>query len=78
MTAKAAKIELMDWLSRIEDRELLSALLFYKKANETLDWAENLTFTQKGAIREGLEDVLEGRVHTTADIWKKYGRWGCS
>ena len=74
MTAKAAKIELMDWLSRIEDRELLSALLLYKKANETLDWADNLTNAQKAAIREGLEDIREGRVHSSADIWKKYGR----
>jgi hypothetical protein len=74
MTAKAAKIELMDWLSRIEDRELLSALLFYKKANETLDWADNLTNAQNAAIREGLEDIREGRVHSSADIWKKYGR----
>jgi hypothetical protein len=74
MTAKAAKIELMDWLSGIEDRELLSALLFYKKANETLDWADNLTNAQKAAIREGLEDIREGRVHSSADIWKKYGR----
>jgi hypothetical protein len=74
MTTKAAKIELMDWLSRIEDQELLSALLFYKKANETLDWADNLTNAQKAAIREGLEDIREGRVHSSSDIWKKYGR----
>ncbi len=74
MTAKAAKIELMDWLASMDDREMLSALLFYKKANETLDWADNLTKAQKAAIREGLEDIHEGRVHSSADIWKKYGR----
>ena len=74
MTTKAAKIELMDWLASMDDREMLSALLFYKKANETLDWADSLTSSQKDAIREGLGDVREGRVHSSSDIWKKYGR----
>lgn len=74
ITTKATKVELMNKRSEIENHDLLPAFFCCKKAKETLDWAENLTSTQKGAIREGLEDVLEGRVHTTADIWKKYGR----
>lgn len=74
MTTKAAKLELIDWLSGIHDRELLAALLFYKKANEATDWADGLTAAQKDAVRAGLEDVRQGRVHSSAEVWKKYGR----
>lgn len=74
MTTKAAKPELLDWLSGIEDDAILSALLLYKKANESTDWADGLTEGQRAAIREGLEDVRQGRVHSSAEIWKKYGR----
>jgi hypothetical protein len=74
MTPKAAKLELMDWLSGIENRELLSALLFYKKANESMDWADSLTEGQRKAIREGLEDVRQDRVFSSAKVWEKYGR----
>jgi len=74
MTTKAAKLELLDWLSGIEDDAILAALLFYKKANESTDWAHGLTEGQRAAIREGLEDVRQGRVHPSAEVWKKYGR----
>jgi hypothetical protein len=74
MTTKTAKRELMDWLSGIEDDATLSALLFYKKANESTDWADGLTEGQRAAIREGLEDVRHGRVHSSAEVWEKYGR----
>jgi hypothetical protein len=74
MTTKTAKRELMDWLSGIEDDATLSALLFYKKANESTDWADGLTEGQRAAIREGLGDVRQGRVHSSAKVWGKYGR----
>ncbi len=74
MTTKTAKRELMDWLSGIEDEATLSALLFYKKANESTDWADGLTKGQRAVIREGLEDVRQGRMHSSAEVWGKYGR----
>jgi hypothetical protein len=74
MTTKATKIELLDWLSGIEDDAVLAALLFYKKANESTDWADDLTEGQRAAIREGLEDVRQGREHPSAEVWNRCGR----
>ena len=43
-------------------------------ANEAADWYDELTDEQRAAIAEGEADVKAGRVKSSADVWKKYGR----
>lgn len=68
------RLELIQWLSRLEDKGLLASLLRSKEANEATDWYDALTEEQKVAIAEGEADLKAGRVKSSSDLWKKYGR----
>ncbi|MBK8582360.1 MAG: hypothetical protein IPL86_11120 [Flavobacteriales bacterium] len=74
MSTDAMKLELIQWLSQLEDKGLLNSLFQLKKTNETADWYDELTDEQRAAIAEGDADLKAGRVTSSEDLWKKYGR----
>ena len=74
MKIDAAKLELIEWLMKIEDKALLSSLLFYKKSSQSADWSDKLTPAQQKAIDEGLNDIKEGRIASHQKVMAKYGR----
>ncbi|MBX2981823.1 MAG: hypothetical protein WBB32_16635 [Flavobacteriales bacterium] len=68
------KLELIQWLSQLEDKGLLTSLFQIKKINESADWYDELTEDQRAAIAEGEADLKAGCVISSEDLWKKYGR----
>ncbi|MBP9159923.1 MAG: hypothetical protein LKM36_06160 [Flavobacteriales bacterium] len=74
MSTDAMKLELIQWLSQLDDKGLLNSLFQLKKTNETADWYDELTDEQRAAIAEGDADLKAGRVTSSEDLWKKYGR----
>lgn len=60
MSADTMKLELIQWLSQLEDKGLLASLLHFKKANEAGDWYDTLPVEQKVAIAEGEADTEAG------------------
>jgi hypothetical protein len=74
MKAETTKIELIQWLAAIEDKTLLSSLLSFKKANESLDWADQLSKKQLNEIKQGLDDVKKGKTTSSEKLWAAYGR----
>ena len=74
MSSDAMKLELIQWLSQLEDKGLLHSLFQIKKSNETADWYDELTDDQRAALAEGEADLKAGRVKSSEDLWKKYGR----
>ena len=74
MKAETTKIELIQWLAAIEDKTLLSSLLSFKKANESLDWADQLSKKQLNEIKQGLDDVKKGKTTSSEKLWASYGR----
>jgi hypothetical protein len=74
MKIEAAKLELIEWLQKLDNEQMLEALLFYKKNHETKDWADDLTPAQKKAVEQGLADEKAGRMIPSSEVWKKYGR----
>ncbi|MBP9151621.1 MAG: hypothetical protein KBF73_05000 [Flavobacteriales bacterium] len=74
MKIEAAKLELIEWLKKLDNEQMLEALLFYKKNHESKDWAEDLTPAQKKAVEQGLADEKAGRMTPSSEVWKKYGR----
>ncbi|HLG02981.1 MAG TPA: hypothetical protein VI731_05260 [Bacteroidia bacterium] len=68
------KLELIEWLTRVDDEAMLKSLLIYKKANESFDWADDLSKKQKMMVEEGLTDLKAGRTHSRQKVWAKYGR----
>ena len=74
MKSESAKLELIEWLTRIEDKNLLNSLLLFKKSNETLDWDDTLSAENRNLLNEGLTDIRKGRTVSSEKVWSKYGR----
>ena len=74
MSTDSMRMELIRWLSQLDDKGLLASLLHFKQANEANDWYDSLSAEQQAAIAEGEADIKAGRVRSSADVWKKYGR----
>jgi len=74
MGHEAIKIELIQWLTKLEDDDTLDYLKVVKDSSDTqIDWWHDLTDEQKSGIERGLKDVDSGRVHPHNDIKHKYG-----
>lgn len=74
MKSNALKLELIQWLAALEDKNILAALSFYKKNTEKSDWWHEMSDDQKRKIEKGLADIKAGRVKSSKEVWSKYGR----
>lgn len=70
----AIKLELIEWLTRLEDKETIEYLKIVKDSKSSdLDWWDELPEGQKEGIQRGLKDKMEGRVFPHNEIKTKYG-----
>ncbi len=70
----AKKLELIQWLTRLEDDETLDYLKIVKDSIDSKsDWWHDLSDEQKSGIESGLKDIDSGRIHSHEDIKQKYG-----
>lgn len=73
MRQEAIKLELIAWLSKLEDSETINYLKVVKESNKPgKDWWHDLTATQKKGIERGLKDIDAGRVVAHNEVRKKY------
>lgn len=69
----AIKLELIQWLAKLEDSETLDYLKIVKDSREThSDWWHDLTDDQKSGIARGLADIDAGRIHSHEEVMLKY------
>ena len=74
MDRDAIKLELIEWLSKLDDEETIQYLKIVKDSQvKDHDWWNDLTDNQKKHIEKGLSDIDEGRVRSHEDVKKKYG-----
>ncbi|MCF6332253.1 MAG: hypothetical protein L3J11_03135 [Draconibacterium sp.] len=70
----AIKLELIEWLSRLEDEDTIEYLKVVKDSKtDKHDWWNDLTLEQKKGIDRGLKDIEEGRVVSHEEVRLKYG-----
>ena len=74
MKTESIKHELIEWLSKLDDRSILTSLLLFKKSAESGDWSDNLTKEQLESLQRGLSDLEHGNVISSKDFWSSYGR----
>jgi hypothetical protein len=74
MKTDALKLELIQWLATLEDKQILQSLFFYKKINGDTDWWDNLTEEQLKDVEKGLKDIKAGNTKDSKSVWEKYGR----
>lgn len=74
MGLEATKLELIEWLTKLEDQDTINYLKVVKDtSSEESDWWDTLSEDQKQGVEAGLKDIEEGKVMDHEDVKKKYG-----
>ena len=74
MAHEAIKLELIEWLTHLEDDATIKYLKVVKDSRDkNSDWWNDLTEEQIRGIEQGLRDIDEGRVTPHDQVKKKYG-----
>jgi len=71
MGYEALKLELIEWLTKLEDSETIEYLKNVKDSKSSdHDWWEDLTQEQKKGIEKGLQDIDQGRTVPHEEVKK--------
>lgn len=74
MGHNAIKLELIEWLTKLDDNDTLDYLKIVKDSRESeQDWWNELPESVKAGIQRGLDDANEGRTVSHNDVKLKYG-----
>ena len=74
MGYESLKLELIEWLTKLEDDDTIRYLKAVKDSKpDDHDWWDDLDASQKKGIEKGLKDIDEGRVIPHDEVGKKYG-----
>ncbi|MEA2043545.1 MAG: hypothetical protein U9N85_13470 [Bacteroidota bacterium] len=74
MEQERIKPELIEWLAKLKDLEILNYLKVVKESRTSKnDWWNDLTEQQIQGIQRGLKEIDEGRVVSHNVVMKKYG-----
>lgn len=68
------KIELIQWLSSLEDNSIIEKLVKFRK-EETKDWWETISNEEKESIERGISDSNEGKLELHSNVRKIYEKW---
>ena len=68
------KIELIQWLTTLEDSSLIQKIMDLRK-NETKDWWNEISDAEKKSIETGISDVDNGKLKPNSDAERIYGKW---
>lgn len=67
------KLELIQWLSTVEDISLLDKILALRKQEK--DWWKTISDDEKAAIEEGIAQADAGKLIPHSDVRKRYEKW---
>jgi len=74
MKQEAIKLELIEWLTKLDDKDTLQYLKVVKDSSSlNHDWWNDLTPEQIQGINRGLKDIDEGRIVSHEDVKRRYG-----
>lgn len=74
MGHEAIKLELIEWLTKLEDDETLEYLKIVKDSKSSKhDWWDDISEPEKSSIERGLKDIEEGKTVPHEEVKKRYG-----
>ena len=68
------KIELIQWLSTLNDQSLIDKLMKLRKKEKT-DWWNNITTDEQKSIEKGIQDADNGKLTSHSNVKKVYEKW---
>ncbi len=71
MDIKADKLQLIEWLTQLNDSSIIDKIKAIKSQEES-DWWNSLTPTQKQDIEAGLLDLESDRKYPFDEVMAKY------
>ena len=71
---QSKKLELIQWLSTIEDSALIEKIMELRK-RESQDWWNSISENEKQSIEKGLHDAEEGKLNPHSNARKLYEKW---
>jgi hypothetical protein len=74
LNLQTKKLELIQWLSTIEDLSVLNKIIDLKK-QENKDWWEAISEDEKQSIDKGLQDADLGKLVSHSKAKKLYDKW---
>lgn len=74
LTLQNKKLELIQWLSTIEDYSIIQKILDLR-AHENKDWYNTVSDAEKQSIEKGLSDADSGKLTPHSDARKLYDKW---
>ena len=74
LNIQTKKIELIQWLSTIEDLSVINKLIDLKK-QENKDWWNSISDAEKQSVEKGLQDAEAGKLNSHSKAKNLYGKW---
>jgi hypothetical protein len=68
------KIELIQWLSSLEDKAIIDKLLQFRKS-ETADWWKTISDSERDSVQKGIEDANKKKLKPHSSARKLYEKW---
>jgi len=74
MGHEAIKLEIIEWLAKLDDSETIEYLKIVKDSRTIdNDWWDDLADAQKDGIERGLDEIKRGRTISHEDVKRRYG-----
>jgi mono/diheme cytochrome c family protein len=74
MKSETIKLELIAWLTQLDNKTILSSLLNLKKFSEKENWSDQLAEDQLKSLHKAIEELENNLTISSQDFWKNYGR----
>ena len=68
------KIELIQWLTTLDDKSLIQKVIDLRKAH-TNDWWTEISEEEKVSIKKGIVDADNGKLNSHSEARKIYEKW---
>ncbi len=68
------KLELIQWLSTLEDTSIIKKLIQFRK-EETKDWWNAISEEEKKSIERGISEADNDQLKPQSEARKLYGKW---
>ena len=69
------KLELIQWLSTIEDLNFLEKISEFISRENKKDWADQISDTERQSIEKGIAQANAGKLNPHSKAREIYGKW---
>lgn len=68
------KIELIQWVSTLNDQTLIDKLMKFRE-KEKMDWWKEISIDEQNSIDKGIQDADNGKLTSHSNVKKIYDKW---